>query len=158
MLESSRPTGSDEAAVAHNERAKQLALVDVFIRFKVEKDGNRGIKEIRRVVDAKFERYKLRVLSEAFNLYKKLCGNFVSVKLFKAARLRIQIEQNEARIGEDQHDERRRDGERISYEVFRQLVCFRFWRVCAVNVATAVSVWRRRRSGNLRFLAPVEIN
>ena len=51
-----------------------------------------------------------------------------SVKLFEAARLQVESEQNEARIVEKQHDERRRDGESVYDRVLRPLVCFRFWR------------------------------
>ena len=50
------------------------------------------------------------------------------VQLLKAARLQVESEQNEARITEEQHDERWRDGKSIFDLVLRQFVCFRFRR------------------------------
>ena len=51
-----------------------------------------------------------------------------SVELLEATRLHVESEENEWRVGEVQHDERWREGERLIDLEPRQLVCTRFWR------------------------------
>ena len=106
--------------------------------FEVGKDGKCVVVALRRISNVTFEWHKRSKQIISSMLAYMLSDSFECVKLFEAARLHVESVQNETRIVENHHNERRRESESVYDRIFGPLVCSRFWRERAENVATAV--------------------